>query len=254
MSDQYLVKWNPRAYLDQYYSIPYIPDDSRAILTFIIEQLTHRSGSFERAIEFGCGPTLYTALALTPYVRQLHLADYLSSNLEELKLWLGNSPGAHDWGVYIRTILELELGHPPTKEEMIVREAELRNKVTDFHIADIRQPAPLGKPYVFDLVASFFCIESVSPDLKDWASFLGNLSSLVAPDGLMLLAALRRCNGYEVLGQMFPNANVDEADFERILPECGFDPGTMVLRSVPITEWTDEGFNSICLVSAIKLS
>lgn len=248
-----MVEWDPRAYLKQYYSIPYIPDDSRALLTFLLEQLNRRPEGYERAIEFGCGPTLYTGLALSPHVRQLHLADYLPSNLEELQLWLTDAPGAHDWSVYVRAILEQELGRLPTREEMAARETELRKKVTGLHLADIRQSNPLGSPQEFDLVTSFFCIEAVSPDLSDWETFLCNLSSLVATNGTMVLAAVRLCSEYEVLGRMFPTARVDESDFERILPACGFDPNSLVVRAVPITEWTDEGFDSICLVSARKL-
>jgi nicotinamide N-methyltransferase len=252
MSDPYLVEWNPRAYLQQYYSTPYIPDDSRALLAFLMEQLPIRPGGYDRAIEFGCGPTLYTALALCPHVRQLHLADYLPSNLEELRLWLADEPEAHNWRVYVRAILEQEQGRPPTNKEMAARETELRKKIAGLHHADIRQAEPLGTPQVFDLVTSFFCIEAVSTNRSDWASLLENLSCLVAADGMMVLAALRRCNGYEVLGRIFPTARVDETDFQRVLPAYGFDPSSLVIRSVPITEWAAEGFDSICLVSAVK--
>lgn len=250
--DVYEREWDPQAYLKQYYSTPYVPDDSQAVLAFVNEQLSLQPSGYDRAVEFGCGPTLYTALALTPHVRHLHLADYLPGNLDEVRRWLAGEPEAHDWGVYVRYILEQERGRQPTADEMASREAELRDKVASLLHADICQPEPLGGPRVFDLVASFFCIEAVSPDRGQWEAYLGRLSSLVAPGGSMVLAAVRQCSGYEVLGRTFPAARVDEADFLRVLPLLGFDPGGMVVRVVPITEWAAEGFESICCVWATK--
>jgi hypothetical protein len=250
MIDPYLTEWEPRAYLRQYYTIPYIPDDSRALLGFLREYLPRRVGGYNRAVEFGCGPTLYTALALVPHVQRLFLADYLPGNLDEMRRWLVGDPDAHDWDVYVRYILEQERGRPPTANEVTSRESELRCKVAGLLHADIRQPQPLGSPQAFDLVASFFCVEAVSTDVREWEVFLGWLSSLVAPGGSMVLAAMRRCSRYEVLGRVFPAARVDEADFLRVLPHLGFEPDSLVIQAVPTAEWTAEGFDSICLVAA----
>jgi hypothetical protein len=250
-ADPYLVQWDPRAYLRQYYSTPYLPDDSQAVLQFLIEQLRQRRQTlFDKAIEFGCGPTLYNAMAIAPHVRELHLADYLPANLHEIRHWLDNEPGAHDWRFYVRGILEMETGGPPTDQQVADREAELRRKAAGLHTADIRQRNPLGAPQSFDLVASFFCIEAVSSDHRDWETFMRNLAGLVCPGGRLMLASVRRCNGYEVLGNRFPAAHIDEGDFNLLLPQLGFDANSMIVRAVPITEWVDEGFDSICLVAA----
>ena len=254
LPDVYEREWSPRDYLQQYYSTPYVPDDSQTVLAFLKEHLTHRRSGYSRAVEFGCGPTLYTALALIPHVEQLHLADYLPNNLDEVQRWLAGEPKAHDWGVYVRYILEQEYGRPPTADEVTAREVELRGKVVGLHQCDIRQPHPLGRPQVFDLVASFFCIEAVSSDRGEWELFLERLASMVAPGGSMMLAAVRRCTGYEVLGRLFPAARVDETDFLRVLPKLGFDLGELVVRAVPIAEWAAEGFDSICCVWATKRS
>jgi phenylethanolamine N-methyltransferase len=243
--DPYLSAWDPQGYLRQYYSTPYIPTDSQAVLQFLIDLLSRRAAPCRRAVDFGCGPALYSAIALAPYVQELHLADYLPANLREVQRWLNDEPGAHDWDVYFRGILELETGQKPTAEQVAARKAELRRKITVLREADIRQPHPLGLPQTYDLVVSCFCVEAVSPNRRDWETFLGHLSSLVPTGGTIAMAAVQRCNGYQA-------ARVDESDFARVLSRLGFSEAKMIIRSVPIAEWVDEGFDSICLIAATK--
>lgn len=127
--------WNPHEYLQQYYSQPTVPDDSRTVIGFLKEQLPRRPRGYDRAIEFGCGPTLWTALAIAPHVRQLHLADYLPRNLDEVRRWLTGEPSAHDWRVYTRYVLEEERRGAPTADEVAARESDLRGKVAGLHAA-----------------------------------------------------------------------------------------------------------------------
>ena len=251
-TDPYLSVWNPQEYLRQYFLTPYIPDDSQAVLQFLIEQLSYKAEKYNRAIDFGCGPTLYTAIAIVPYVRELHLVDYLSENLHAVCQWLDDKSDAHDWDVYFRGILELENGKPGTAGQVNARKAELRQKITVLKTGDIRSVHPLGQPESYDLVASFFCIEAVTKELSEWEKFLGRLSNLVAPGGTMVLAAVRHCNGYELSGRQFPATFVGEDDFARVLPRFGFPRESLVIRAVPTAEWAEEGFDSICLVAAMK--
>lgn len=250
--DPYLSEWNPQEYLRQYYSTPYLPDDSQAILRFLFEQLSSAADNYDRAIDFGCGPALYAALIIAPHVQELHLADYLPANLRELRRWLEDEPEAHDWDVYFRSALELEQGGEPTATQVASRKAELRRKVTTLRAADIRRPHPLGEPEKYDFVASFFCLESVATDYQEWEMFLNHLSTLVTPGGKLMLAALHRCHQYKVFGRTFATAYVDENDFVRLVPQLGFSEDSLVIRVVPIAEWVEEGFDSICLVAATK--
>lgn len=250
MTDPYLTAWDAAAYLRQYYATPFVPDDSRALLGFLIGQLSAQPGGYDTALEFGCGPALYTALALTPHVRQLHLADYLPGNLAELRRWLTDEPGAHDWETYTRYILEQESGRPPTSEEVATRERTLRQKVASVSRGNVRDPLPLGRPAVFDLVSSCFCIECASPTRSEWEVFLARLTSLVAPGGRLLLIALRSCTGYRVFDREYPAASVDESDYLRLLPALGFCTATLVIQAIPVQDWAAEGFDGICCISA----
>jgi hypothetical protein len=52
---------------------------------------------------------------------------------------------------------------------------------------------------------------------------MANITGLVAPGGLFITAALRRCRSYLVGDKRFPSANVDEHDLRRVLAP-GFSP------------------------------
>ena len=67
-----------------------IPDDYRTLPRFLIEQLSRCPGGYHTALEFGCGPALYTALSFAPSVRRLHVADYLAGNRAEVRRWLAS--------------------------------------------------------------------------------------------------------------------------------------------------------------------
>ena len=75
--------WHAPDYPNKYYTLPALSDDEQAIFRHVGPWL---AGEFyQRGIEVGCGPTVHHALAVVPHVAELHLADYLESNLEEVR-------------------------------------------------------------------------------------------------------------------------------------------------------------------------
>lgn len=57
----------------------------------IVERLSAWLGTgrtYDSAIDIGCGPTVHHAFPLAPFIREIHLADYLPANLAEVRLWL----------------------------------------------------------------------------------------------------------------------------------------------------------------------
>jgi len=85
-----------------------IPDDYRTLPRFLIEQLSRCPGGYHTALEFGCGPALYTALSFAPSVRRLHVADYLAGNRAEVRRWLASvrpvGPGLTEAGYSNRSM------------------------------------------------------------------------------------------------------------------------------------------------------
>ena len=80
-----IARWDAEGYLAHYYSG--LEPTEKATLHFLVKTL-RREPPFERALEFGAGPTLHHALALAARTRELHLADLLPANLCALQRWL----------------------------------------------------------------------------------------------------------------------------------------------------------------------
>lgn len=248
--DQY-ESWDAREYLKQYYATREIPDDSRALLAFL-EQKTDRK-HFMSAIDFGCGPTLYTAFVVAPHVQSLSFADHRRDNIAEIELWITGHSEAFDWTNYVNFALQLE-GLVPSTAQVQSRVEEVRLKSSELLIADIRASDPLGTERTFDLVVSLFCIESVGEDFCRWATYLKRLAAIVAPGGRLVLASMLGCTGYQVLGRRFPATAVNEGDLAAELAECGFDANTIEVTALQVSDWSAEGFDRIGLACADKAS
>ncbi len=249
-ADIYEQFWNPKSYLRQYYSTPYVPDDEQANFRFLNGSLQQIDRHFHRAIDVGCGPTLHHAMAVVPYVDELHLADYMAANLDEIHLWLNGDAQQHDWDIYFRSLLAEEGCNDSLT--LANRKEILRQRITALKLADIRRSHPLGDGSTYDLVMSFYCIEAVAASREEWVECIRNVSHLVAPGGVLFMTAMRNCNVYNVFDREFPVVPVSEDDFAQTLSLLGFDPAMIKIRIESVVEWSQEGFDSICCVQCEK--
>lgn len=246
----YLTEWDPSAYLRQYLSTPQVSEDEQANFEFAVAAFRRSGRRFGVAVEVGCGPTLHHAFALVPHVEELHLTDYLPENLQEVRRYLSAEPDAHNWDAYISGVLTAEGEAAPRC--LRERERLLRQRVTTLKAVDIRMLPPLADHGKYDLVASYYCAECVATTQEEWRRYLANICVLIAPGGVLLLGALRRCRAYRVFDRAFPSAYVDELDFAAALPALGFATSATTIRAVPVMEWSSQGFESICCVWAEK--
>lgn len=246
--------WNPRGYLRQYYSQPFIPDDEAAIQQRLVAYLQGTGRTYRRALDFGCGPTVHLLTALAPYVGELHLADYLPENLHEVEKWLRDEAGAHNWDPNIRYVLELETQAAVTQVEIEARKQLMRQKVTALKHCDIRQPKPLGDGAVYDLVLSAYCVDAATNSKAEWRQWLKHLLSLCAEGGTVVLISARHAQQYQVADKVFPEASVDETDIAVVLAMAGFDPQRTVIETVPVRTWAEVAFDSIVIAIATKRS
>jgi SAM-dependent methyltransferase len=242
--------WNPKAYLQQYYSTADVSGDDQALFEFVITWLQHSGRTFGTGIEVGCGPTVHHVAPFASYVKEIHLADYLPINLDEVRDWLAAKPNAHDWNVYFRGALALEGNNEPSA--LLERKNALRRQITALKTADVRLNHPLNDNSTYDLVMSFYCIEAVATSRDEWRQYLGNLCRLVAPGGVLFLAALRQSQAYHVLDEVFSTACINEEDFADALPQFGFPSTKMEIRAVAIPDWSEQGFDGICCVRGEK--
>ncbi len=208
-------KWSASAYLREYYSESadqaYAPS-----LKFLAEQRSRLCDDPD-LVEIGCGPTVYHLLPLAPAVKSVVVADYLPSNLEQIRWWVQEMPETHSWEVYTRYILGCE-GVPQTSAEIQKRENLLRGEIIDYLPCDVRHKDPLGpaQRQSWRAVLSCYCADSITRDVAEWRTYMINILSLVAPGGVFLGAALAKSQNYVVEGKMFPSAGVTADDFVQL--------------------------------------
>ncbi len=233
--------WVPQEYLADYYSV--VEPDERETIAVFAEAMTQAPDG-EAVLVFGTGPTLHHVFLAAPKASELHLADYLPANLDEIERWRTRDPAAHDWRPFVRYTLECEGLVDPTDEEITRREELTRSKITRLLQVDARRPVPLDQRYA--TVISAYCADSATNNRATWETLMANITDLVEPGGLFITAALRRCRSYLVGDNRFPSANVDEHDLERVLA-----PGFSAHVQVRELQGHDaQGYSSIVLADA----
>lgn len=240
--------WNPAQYLADYYSR--VEPDEQRTLKFLVQEFARIPGR-PVALEFGIGPTLHHALPLSPHVREIHVADYLPSNLSEIRKWQAEDEAAHDWAPFTASVLRFEGIGMPTARDIRRREALTRRRITRLIVGDAASSTPLGaaSERKYGCVLSCYCADSATGDKATWRRYMTNIVSLLAPGGFFVTAALASCRHYRVGGKRFPCANVNEHDFATLFQQLRFDMSTAVIRVEPVPEHRDLGYGSIVLAS-----
>ncbi|HEY5807601.1 MAG TPA: guanitoxin biosynthesis pre-guanitoxin forming N-methyltransferase GntF [Povalibacter sp.] len=243
--------WSAEAYLADYYSR--IEPEERCTLRFLVEQFRKLPRNC-LALEFGIGPTLHHVLPLSPYASEIHVADLLPSNLEAVRKWQERECGAHDWAEFTRRVLIYEGNLLPTESDVHAREELTRSRITQRLLGDAHRPQPLGPGYErrYDCVLSCYCADSATADKLEWSRLMRNITYLLAPGGLLVVAALRRCSGYRVGGKCFPSAGIDEHDMGRLFERLYFRSSGVTLRVEQVPEQRTSGFESVLLASGLS--
>ncbi|HSW96757.1 MAG TPA: guanitoxin biosynthesis pre-guanitoxin forming N-methyltransferase GntF [Candidatus Saccharimonadales bacterium] len=248
----FTTEWSPKEYLNEFYTDD-IDADEREALKFQINYAKEHLTNKPLALDFGSGPTALRALAIAPYVSEIHIAEYLQGNIEELKKWVYNQPDGHDWDLFVEYILQCEGIKKPTDEQIEQRKALTRGKITKFFQADAGDKYPLGKEYdgYYQHVYSGFCADSATNDKAVWKLYMHNIASLIASNGSFFTAALRNTTSYAAGTHTFPSANINENDMRNIL-ELDFLPQSITIEIRDLPEMKEHGFEGIILAHAIK--
>ncbi len=250
MINLYEKLWSSREYLTQYYTTEGVAEDEYHIFKFIINFFKKRKLKFSDILEVGCGPTIHHMLPFVPHVKNIFMADYLNSNLAEIKKWIKGSPKAHNWNPYI--IGELRLEGSGSKLTLKKRVHDFRAEINDLLPCDVHKKCPIGIKKTFPLVTSFYCLECVNTSKKKWLESMRNLSSLVAKGGWVIMSTLRDTEEYLVCGKKFSVVRINEHDMRSSLIDNGFIPNTIKIEIHKIKMWELEGFSSIIICSAQK--
>lgn len=230
--------WDPVAYLREYFPRDV---DNEPIVKFISEEGRRRLKPATLAIDIGCGPTVCYWSALAFYIQELHLADYLDSNLEQVRLWLNSEETAYDWTYYTEMILGFEGTPHPSRQDTFMREDLSRGRIKKIMRCDISKLDPIGASgrHSYDCVLSVCCGDSITHDKTQWQDYMQNIFSLLKPRGVFIGAAMRNCTHYKVGSIAYPSANINEGDFRTLLTACTFKDVTIRIadESHPILDF-----------------
>ena len=243
--------WNPRQYLEDYYSG--IMSDEQYCLEFLVDAL-RKVQDVDVALDFGSGPIISHVLPLANKAKEIHLSEYVESNLVELKKWLSADPSAYNWRLFTQTVLELERGIEPTASESHQRENAIREKVTQVMLGDVRNTNPLGegKRNSYPLVTAHYCAEGVSLSKDEWYMYMGNIMSMVQTGGTLITSACGSGNYYRVGENCFPSTEITPQDVLSCFLDNGFVNLDLRIRDLP--ECAEQGFFYTIFSSGIKSS
>jgi NNMT/PNMT/TEMT family len=233
-------EFTPSAYLDEYYHSVFSENDH--LLRFFAQaaRLVPEGASI---LEYGGGPTVYQLISLAPRARSIHFTDYLRSNLDEVGRWLGGHAQAHDWRPFIRQALLHEGCRKAGLDEICTREALIRDRVRSCGRVDALDPCfDEARGQVFDVVSSSFVAESIAGSQAEWKTALQSICARVAPDGLLIMAAIRNAPYWVSGGRRYRSFPIDRDMLIDGIAELGFAPIYVNEIDAEVTDPGDPNF------------
>jgi len=242
--------WKPTDYLKDFYT-ELQPDEVQTI-NFFVKVLRGTAIKNVPILFFGVGPALHHVFLAAPHASELHLSDYLNSNLDEIEKWRKRGTEKHNWKPFVMYTLKCE-GEKATERAVSIREEEARRKIVKLVQADAGVTDPLGIKYrgYYPIVFSPYCADSATSDKQVWKRYMRNITSLVKPGGIFITSALRKCKSYKVGDKYFPSANIDEEDMRRVL-SLDFSNVNIIVEKRSLFGHEKQGYSSILLAYAFK--
>lgn len=247
--ETYLSHFNPRDYLEKYYSFGSSPSAENQILRLLLKNLFKifclDGVKGDLLIDIGSGPTIYQLLSACESFKEIIATDYSDQNLQELEKWLKKEPGAFDWSPVTAHVCELE-GNRMKRTE---KEEKLRRVVKQVLKCDVTQRRPLGAVSLppADCLLSTLCLDAACPDLPAYRAALRNLSSLLKPGGYLVLLDALKSSYYMIGEQRFSSLSLDREAVEAAVREAGYtiEQFEVISQSYPPTMANNEGLFSL---------
>ena len=206
----------PQEYLAEYYV--QLSEENAFLLDFYHETYRHMPVGLS-VLELGGGPTVYQLLSASRCAREILFTDFLAANRREVERWLAGAAGAFDWCQYLRRVASLE-----SDLDAETLAARLRGCIRRVAQCDLTLENPL-EPDVrtdFDIVSSAFCLEAVTQDPADFATFLRRIRALLQPGGSLVAVLVRDSLAYKVGQHYFPACPLNEATLTAALRGNGY--------------------------------
>ncbi|XP_006912902.1 nicotinamide N-methyltransferase [Pteropus alecto] len=222
--DTYLSHFNPRDYLENYYSFGSSDSAENQVLRLLLKNLFKifclDGVNGDLLIDIGSGPTIYQLLSACESFKEIIATDYIDQNLQELEKWLKKEPGAFSWSLVMTYVCELEGNRAkgPEKEE------KLRRAIKQVLKCDVTQSRPLGAVSLplADCLLSTLCLDAACPDLPAYHSALRNLSSLLKPGGYLVIIDALESSYYMIGEQRFSSLCLRQEEVKAAVREAGY--------------------------------
>ncbi|XP_006834039.1 PREDICTED: nicotinamide N-methyltransferase [Chrysochloris asiatica] len=247
--DTYLRHFNPRDYLEKYYSFASRQSAENQIVRHLLENLFKifcvDGVKGDLLIDIGSGPTIYQLLSACESFKEIIASDYTDQNLKELERWLKKEPGAFDWSPVVNYVCDLEGNRVkgPEKEE------KLRRAVKQVLKCDVTQSQPLGPVSLplADCLLTTLCLDAACPDLPTYRSALKNLSSLLKPGGFLVIVDALKSSYYMIGKQRFSSLSLSRETVEAAVRDAGYriEQFHVISQSYSSTTADNEGLFSL---------
>ncbi|XP_077161958.1 nicotinamide N-methyltransferase-like [Paroedura picta] len=249
--DSYAQHFSPKDYMERYYSFHPGQEDKKLAFSLKTLHKAFHSGGLkgDTLIDIGSGPSIYQLLSACECFQEIIATDYTDQNREEMQRWLRKEPGAFDWSPVVKYVCELE----GDREKWAQKEEKLRRAIKQVLKCDVTQPNPLAPVSLppADCLLSTMCLEAACKDLPTYRSAMKNISSLLKPNGHLVLFAMLKGTWYTVGQHRFSDLYLDLKSVEEALEEADFDIEWLEMASMKSPRASYDG-QKVCLLVAQK--
>ena len=188
-----------------------------------------------RVLDFGGGPAIYDLISAAPYAEEIIFAEYSEENRKEVAAWRERSPDAHDWSPYFKFAVQRFEGKG--SEEALIRDAELRKKISYILPCDIALEDPVKWPSTwtsqlgsFDVVTTSCCIETAVKSEVEYRNAVTRLRKYLKPGGYLVMYSSIGQTFYYVGKEKFYCFSASENQIQETLRKEGFGELDMKLK------------------------
>jgi hypothetical protein len=174
-------------------------------------------------VEIGGGPTIYQLVSPAARAGSIDFADYLDSNLDEVRRWLDSADDAFNWTAFLARSLEIE-GLDNGPQARAARAALVRSRVTSLRRCDVNKADPMGRGlrHRYDALGAHFVAESITASKPTWRRAVANLTTLLRPGGVLIMSAILHAEYWRSGAHRYSAVDIGVEDLESLLVDLGF--------------------------------
>ncbi|KAJ7355134.1 hypothetical protein OS493_027923 [Desmophyllum pertusum] len=246
-SHDYHDKFEPNAYLSNYYNGTgdQVDLSSEFPLRCFHEfwcKMAKRNDA--RVLNFGGGPAIYDLISAAPYAEEIIFAEYTENNRQAVEAWQYKSPDSHDWLPYFKFVVQILEGKE--SDDVFIREAELRKKISHILPCDIGWEDPVRWPTAwdsqqgsFDVVTTSCCLEAAVKSEQEYSNAIAKMRKYLKPGGYLAMYSVLGENFYTAGKEKFHFFQVSEKLVQEILHKEGFGEVYMTSQADQTSELYD---------------